>query len=125
MGDANKEMQRLYCKYTPTPPPPPKECNSTTGRGRLNGQTSPGEQTNWGKREEEDRACRSGRRGVSVGYGISPPGRKEKNNSVQEITQQAREEKEGSWRSGRRGVEDFNSGMKEKSEIVQEVRKEA
>ncbi|KAL2549268.1 Uncharacterized protein Fot_10798 [Forsythia ovata] len=108
-------MRRLYCKYTPTPPPPPKKCTSTTGRGRLNGQTPPGEHTYWGKRQEEDGACRSGQRGagdsrwkgikenkntrtirqqreggglkVSVGYGISLPGRKGKNNRVQEITQ--------------------------------------
>ncbi|KAL2509198.1 Uncharacterized protein Fot_32845 [Forsythia ovata] len=114
----------MYYKYTPTPLPLPKECTSTTGRGRLNGQTSPSEHIDWGKRQEKDGACRSGRRGVgdsrwrgrkenkntriirqrreggglkvSVGYGISPPGRKGKNNRVQEITQQAMEEKEGS-----------------------------
>ncbi|KAL2497148.1 Uncharacterized protein Adt_22698 [Abeliophyllum distichum] len=143
-------MQILYYNYTPTPRQPLKECTLTTGRGQLNGQTSPGEHNGWGKREEEDRACRSGRSGgrrfeverkegeqeyahnnvvkgrwgleVSVDNGISPSGRKGKNNSVQKITQQAREENEGRWRSGRRGVEDFKSGMEEESKIVHEVR---
>ncbi|KAL2528024.1 Uncharacterized protein Fot_20625 [Forsythia ovata] len=69
------------------------------------------------KENKNTRTIRQQREGgelkVSVGYGISLPGRKGKNNRVQEITQQAREEKEGSWRSGRRGVEGFNLEMKE------------
>ncbi|KAL2529562.1 hypothetical protein Fot_22163 [Forsythia ovata] len=102
------EMQRLYYKYTLTPPPSPKECTSTTGRGRLNRQASPGEQIGWGKQEEEDGACRSGQRGGRRFEVEMKEGEQEYANN---------KALKGRWGvEGQRGLRDFTAGKERKEQ---------